>query len=185
MSYLSYTRDYTGPDQVILRTPERYMPLVAFLEQTSRQPSELTLAERELLASFVSALNASPFCVGIHNGVAHAFSSPGIDETALTTPLADHAIAEKLAPVFAMVELLVKTPKDFCQADVDKLIAAGWAEQTVEDIIGLVASVTVYNILSVGFGFKTAPSGYFVGLGQAVKEHGYQNLFQSMLDAAE
>jgi len=183
MSYLNYTREFTGPDQVILRTPKRYMPLVAFLEQTSRQPSELSLAERELLASYISDQNASTFCIGIHNAVAHAFAECGVDTKAPTRPLPEDGLEEKFAPILAMAKKLLGAPENFNKADVDAVLAEGWSEQTVEDVIGLVASVTVYNIMSVGFGFKTAPADYFLGLGQAVKENGYEPLFRSMIEA--
>ena len=185
MSYLSYTQEFTGPDQVILRTPQRYMPLVEFLEQTSRQPSEMTMAERELLASYVSGINASTFCVGIHNGVASAYGPCGMDSKAPEVPIKNDRLGEKFAPVKALVNRLLKSPEAYGQTDVDAVLAAGWSEQTVEDIIGLAASVTVYNIMSVGFGFKSAPADYFLGLGEAVKENGYETLFRSMLDAAE
>jgi len=173
MSYLKYTQGFTGPDQVILRTPERYMPLVEFLENTSRQPSELTMAERELLASYISNINASKFCIGIHNGVASAYYSCGVDREAPEKPIADDGLGERFVPVKALLHKMLKSPETYGQVDVDGMVDAGWSEQTVEDIIGLAASVTVYNIMSVGFGFKTAPADYFLRLGEAVKEKGY------------
>ncbi|VAV99334.1 hypothetical protein MNBD_ALPHA06-2080, partial [hydrothermal vent metagenome] len=72
-----------GPDdrleELFRRFPRGVAPLIALHDQILRdQDSDLSLAERELIAAFVSGLNACDFCFGAHKLMARAF---GVSET--------------------------------------------------------------------------------------------------------
>lgn len=62
------------PDPVVrlsLYRPEFFgRAWMGFVESTMRGPSEWRPAERELIAAFVSRLNACPYCAGVHGGIA-------------------------------------------------------------------------------------------------------------------
>ena len=66
MAYLSYTKDMPGVADVFWRDPELYAPLLQFIEGVMTRPSELSKAEREMIAAHVSRQNGCDFCVGAH-----------------------------------------------------------------------------------------------------------------------
>src|ERR687888_881516 len=79
------------PDRAVLRDvfaafPHTSRPLLDYHEALLRGPSPFTVAERELIAAYVSGLNACTYCHGVHTATARAF---GIDERLVAALLAD------------------------------------------------------------------------------------------------
>src|SRR6266851_2941863 len=56
--------------------PEASRPLLDYHQAVLRGPSPLTVAERELIAAYVSGLNACRYCHGVHTATAEAFGFP-------------------------------------------------------------------------------------------------------------
>jgi AhpD family alkylhydroperoxidase len=67
------------PDAVLLDVfrayPQTARPLLDYHQALLRGPSPLTEAERELIAAYVSGLNACRYCHGAHQATAQAFGS--------------------------------------------------------------------------------------------------------------
>ena len=47
----------------------------------------------------------------------------------------------------------------------------GWSEQTIEDIVALVASINTFNILANGLGFKAVSTEAFAQMGQVTVQN--------------
>ncbi len=65
------------PEQAVMRDlyrthPGTCKPLGELTEAAMRGPSPFTQAQRELIAAYVSGLNACTYCYGTHAGVAEA-----------------------------------------------------------------------------------------------------------------
>jgi uncharacterized peroxidase-related enzyme len=110
MSYLPSLK----PDSVLLDVfrayPDAARPLLDYHEALLRGPSPFTVAERELIAAYVSGLNACGYCHGVHSATAQAFE---IAEGTLEALLADADTApvdERLRPVLRYVRKLTETP---------------------------------------------------------------------------
>ena len=52
--------------------PHSVKPLLEYHDRILRDPSPLSVAERELIAAYVSGLNACSFCFGAHRIIAEA-----------------------------------------------------------------------------------------------------------------
>jgi AhpD family alkylhydroperoxidase len=70
------------PDRAVLRDvfaafPHTSRPLLGYHQALLRGPSPFSVAERELIAAYVSGLNACDYCHGVHSATARAF---GVDE---------------------------------------------------------------------------------------------------------
>ncbi|MDH3595283.1 MAG: carboxymuconolactone decarboxylase family protein [Rhodospirillales bacterium] len=77
MAYLpSLPRDAKLPD-VFRAFPSSAAPLLELHEALMRGPSPFSIGERELIAAYVSALNACGYCTGVHGATATAF---GLEE---------------------------------------------------------------------------------------------------------
>jgi AhpD family alkylhydroperoxidase len=67
--------------------PDTARPLLHYHQALLRGPSPRSVAERELIAAFVSGLNACGYCHGVHTATARAFgvgegTLAGADEAA-------------------------------------------------------------------------------------------------------
>ena len=135
MSFLSYTKDFNNNLlMLLLRDHKRYMPIVEFFDTMTQNLTELSWADAELIAAEVSKANRSEFCTGIRGGMTKALkANPAIEGE--PGAVGD----EKLT---AVLKFALKTNQDsnaIIQSDIDDVLNAGWSEQTVEDIVGLVA----------------------------------------------
>lgn len=86
MTYLtSLSKDAKLLD-VFRAFPDTVRPLLDYHETLMRGPSPLTVAERELIAAYVSGLNACGYCYGVHQTTAETF---GVTVATLTGLLDD------------------------------------------------------------------------------------------------
>jgi uncharacterized peroxidase-related enzyme len=94
-----------------------------------RGESPLSEGERELIAAYVSGLNACDYCLGIHQRTARAF---GVEEGLLTALLADIETAdvdERMRPLLLYVGKVTREPARVSPADARRVLDAGWDEQ--------------------------------------------------------
>lgn len=173
MSFLSYTRDFDNNlFALFMRDHERYMPIVEFFGSVTEDLSELSWSDAELIAAEVSKANNSSFCTGIRKGMTDALQAAPED-------LEDQRLAMALSfalKVNAHGGMIAKE-------DIDEVLDAGWSEQTVEDLVGLVAIQKLYNIVANGLGFKELPSAVFAEIGRGtVNNGGYAVSFRGMIE---
>ncbi|MCG8545129.1 MAG: peroxidase-related enzyme, partial [Alphaproteobacteria bacterium] len=160
MPYLSQAKDAKGVADVFLRDPDRYAPLLQFIESVMVGESELSPAEREMIATHVSKLNGCDFCLGAHRWTLAALDIDlKLIEAAEAGPDSGD-VDEKLRPVLRLATKLTRTPGDMNQADIDDLRAAGWSDQAIEDAINVIALFNYVNRLVDAFGIE-ADDAYF------------------------
>ncbi len=144
-------------DKVFRRFPHTVLPLLEYHDRLLRDVSPLTVAERELIAAYVSGLNACTYCHGAHIVAAQAF---GIDPALFEGMLADletSGVDDKLKPLLAYVGKLTLTPARILEADAARVYAAGWEEQALFDAISVCALFNFMNRIVEGSGIKSNP----------------------------
>lgn len=161
----------------VFRTyPEASRPLLDYHEVLMRGPSDLTVAERELIAAFVSGLNECDYCHGVHAVTAARF---GIEESLLTalltTDMESAAVDGRLRPVLAYVAKLTATPHRITPADAEAVLSAGWSEKALHDAVSICGLFNLMNRLVSGLGI-TAGQEYFETSGNRLAEGGYAGL---------
>src|SRR5260370_21823053 len=108
MSAMTYLPSLRG-DAVLLDVFRAYpgtsRPLLAYHQALLRGSSPLTVAERELIAAYVSGLNACRYCHGVHTAVAEVF---GIPEGTLVALLADIGAAPETEPIKPLLRYVGK-----------------------------------------------------------------------------
>ncbi len=140
-----------------------------------RGPSDLSVAERELIAAYVSGLNDCDYCHGVHAVTAARF---GIEERQLTALLTDFDNAPvdgRLRPVLAYVAKLTATPDLITPSDAEAVLSAGWSEKALHDAVSICALFNLMNRLVSGLGI-TAGQDYFETSGERLAEGGYAGL---------
>lgn len=132
--------------------PECVKPLLDYHDALLRGESPLSVAERELIAAFVSGLNACSFCFGAHKIYARAF---GVDEAVIDALIADVDAAPvdiKLKPLLKYVAKLKDLPPKLTSADAKAVYDAGWPERALFDAIQVAALFHYMNRIIEGTG---------------------------------
>ncbi|MDQ3029177.1 MAG: peroxidase-related enzyme [Actinomycetota bacterium] len=155
--------------------PETARPLLDYHEVLMRGESPLSEAERELIAAYVSGLNACDYCFGIHQTTAQAF---GVEEGLLTALLADVETAdvdERMRPLLSYVGKVTREPARVSSADARRVLDAGWDEQALHDAVSVCALFNFMNRFVNGLGVS-AGEDYFDVSGNRLANHGYAGL---------
>jgi uncharacterized peroxidase-related enzyme len=153
--------------------------LIDFHTEIMRAESPLSVAEREMIAAFVSGVNACAYCHGIHKATAEAF---GIAEGVFAELLDDIDSADiepRMKPILRYARKLTETPARMTQGDADQVLVAGWSEQALHDAIQVICLFNFMNRLLEGHGIKGSDE-LFAARGPMLKEHGYAPLKQAI-----
>ena len=150
-------------------------PLIDYHEALMRGPSPLSPGERELIATYVSALNACAYCHGVHAATAREF---GVDAEVLDAMLSNiesAPVEERLRPILRYVKQLTEAPTRMTQAHADAVFAAGWDDQALHDAASVCALFNLMNRLVEGLGIR-ADEQYHHLAGRRLHSAGYAGL---------
>jgi uncharacterized peroxidase-related enzyme len=137
---------------VFKRFPKGLSPLLALHDAFLREDSELTVAEREMIAAFVSGLNQCKFCAASHDLIARTY---GIEEKVLVElheDLASAGVDTKMKPLLAYVKKLTEVPIRLVSADAAAVYDAGWSEEALYDAVVICAMFNFMNRVVEGTG---------------------------------
>ncbi|MGE4049833.1 MAG: carboxymuconolactone decarboxylase family protein [Piscinibacter sp.] len=170
-----------GVRHILALNPAAGRALIEFHTAALRTDSQLTARDKELIAAFVSGLNACQYCFGVHKETAMAF---GVEESlieALLVDLESAPVDARLRPLLEYARVLTLTPTKAMQRHVDAVFAAGWTERDLHDAILTVCLFNFMNRLLEGHGVKGSADVY-VPRGQALREVGYSPLLAMLAD---
>lgn len=153
MPFLKSLPENAGPPLIYTSYPEIYGPWSDMSEQLMNGPSHFSYPEREMLFALAAGAAGSENVYIAHNAVAVAL---GLPEGLLARLLAGQGfddLAPKLRPAVHYAILLGRAPNSASQADVDAILAAGWDDRAVHDLIAICARAAFMHRLTSGFGF--------------------------------
>lgn len=137
------------------RFPERgIFPLLQYHDVVLRGDSELSIAERELIAAYVSSLNDCHYCFSAHRDHALAWGVPAEVFGDVRIHLDHDGIEERMRPVLSYVRRLTLDPAGVGEADAQAVYDAGFSEEGLFDIISVVALFNFMNRILEGAGIK-------------------------------
>jgi len=158
--------------------------LVQYHTVVMRGPSPLTEGERELIAAFVSGLNACRYCYGMHSATAKAFGvAEGLLESLVSDPDVSSA-PEKLRPILKYARKLTLDQARITQSDAQAVFDAGWDERAMHDAICVVALFNFMNRFVHGHGMALA-DGVLSERGVSLMGSGYDPLLEGIRKGAE
>jgi len=152
--------------------------LASYHQQILRGASALSVAERELIAAYVSALNNCTYCCGTHTATARHF---GVPEELVEELVADEKLTsapEKLRPMLAFARELTLRHGSITRAYADAVYAAGWSEDALHDLILVASMFNFMNRFVHGHGIS-ADDALMKERGRHLFEHGYAGLVES------
>lgn len=132
--------------------PNHIKPLLLYHDALLRGDSPLSVAERELIAAYVSGLNACDFCFGAHKMMARAFGVEEVLIDALVTDVDTAPVDDKLKPILKYVAKLKDLPPRLRDADAKAVYDAGWSERALFDAVQVAALFNFMNRIIEGTG---------------------------------
>ena len=143
--------------------------------------STLTRAERELVATVVSAENDCFYCMDSHGAFAtellsraHADDAKSQVEAAKTGRL--DAFSPRMSALLHLARTVQRRSRDVTRADVEKALTAGASDGDTQLTVLIASAFCMYNRMVDGLRAKTPPSAEaFVARAKEIAEHGYSD----------
>jgi uncharacterized peroxidase-related enzyme len=144
-----------------------------FTHEAMRGPSAWSVADRELMAAFVSKANESAFCVGAHTATA---SQAYQDSAKVRAVLADLESAPVEEPLRATLRMLGKLIRDGTVRadDIRDVMSAGVSRQQVADALAVCAAFDTTDRLADAFGFELLSAEGFEAGARYLLKRGYR-----------
>jgi uncharacterized peroxidase-related enzyme len=165
----------------MLAYPETEKHLNGLAEALLRGPSSLTAAERELIATHVSARNQCQFCMQTHAATArHLFGS---DAELVDDVLADHETAPinaRLKSLLTIARKVQQGGRRVTEADIAEARKAGADDKAIHDTVLIAAAFCMFNRYVDGLATLTPidPTEYD-RVGAKLAAEGYLNSIRS------
>lgn len=182
MAFFPSLPEESGVRHILALNPAAGRALIEFHSAALRNDSALTPRDKELIAAYVSGLNACQYCYGVHSETAAAF---GVEPALLEQLLSDFEVAPiepRLRPILAYARKLTLSPARMTQADADSIFAEGWTEAELHDAVLTVCLFNFMNRLLEGHGVK-GNARLYADRGQALRDQGYAPLLRLLQDA--
>src|SRR6056297_3996074 len=164
MPFLPSLPDPAHLSDLYARFPDNVQPLMIYTDGLLRAEGGMSVGERELIATYVSALNACTFCTGAHRAYAEVF---GIDAgliDALIEDVESAPVDDRLRPVLAYVARLNTLPSKLVKRDAQAVFDAGWSEAALYEAVQVCALFNMMNRIiegtGVNFDYDNAPEGH-------------------------
>ena len=160
--------------KLVFYRPELYgARMKEFTQEAMRGPSAWSVGDRELMAAFVSKMNACAFCVGAHTATAaRAYH----DEVKVSAALSDLETASIEEPLRATLRLLGKLTREHAvnADDIRALLAAGVSREQIEDALAVCFAFNTTDRLADAFGFFVPGPKAFEAGAKFLLKRGYQ-----------
>ncbi len=145
----------------------------AFTHEAMRGPSAWSVADRELMAAFVSKVNDSAFCVGAHSATAGQAYRDAAKVRAVLADVESAPIEDGLRATLRMLGELTREGTVNVE-DMREVLSAGVTRQQVEDALAVCAAFNTTDRLADAFGFELlSPAGFEAGA-EYLLERGYR-----------
>lgn len=125
-----------------------------------RGESDITPAERETIAAYVSHLNKCEYCFGGHSELAKNLGADAAIFERIADDVDTMPVDEKLKPILRFAKVLTLEPHKITQAHADAVYAAGWSEQALHDAILVICRFNFMNRLTLGHGLEPDPENF-------------------------
>lgn len=126
--------------------------LMPFVDAVLRGPGEWDIADRELIAAYVSSLNACTFCLGGHVLYAQAFGIPPEQLGAALQDPESAGLKPQMVAVLGYVRRLNTMPHGMVQADMDAVLESGVTERALYEATMIAALFNMMNRIAEGTG---------------------------------
>jgi len=144
-----------------------------FTHEAMRGPSAWSVADRELMAAFVSNVNESVFCVGAHTATAGQAYQDRAKVQAVLADLESAPVEDGLRATLRMLGKLTGEGK-VSAGDMRDVLSAGVSPQQIEDALAVCAAFNTTDRLADAFGFQLLSPEDFEAGARYLLKRGYK-----------
>ena len=176
MPHISLPDGLPGIIGPLRQYPQTGQHLLGLAGTLLRGPSSLTVAERELIATYVSSQNDCVFCMSSHGAAARSLLGPeaGIVD-AVTADFEQAPISEKLKALLAIAGKVQKGGRRVTEAEVARAREAGADDQAIHDTVLIAAAFCMYNRYVDGLATLTPHDpAIYAEMGAGLAKDGYR-----------
>jgi len=139
-------------------------------------PSPLTLGERELIASYVSALNKCEYCHESHSASANVhLKDSGNAVKFIKTDLEKAPVSGKMKALLKIAGQVQKSGRDVTHEAIENARQEGASDEDIHDTVLIAAAFCMYNRYVDGLGTNLpAEKGEYIPMGKRMAEIGYK-----------
>lgn len=175
MAYIKLKENLPGIVGLIFYKRSTGKALCHFTQAALRGPSPLSVAERELIATYVSSLNECNFCVNIHGAVVNELAG---DEGNTVACAVNHietpGISAKMRALLNIAGKVQKSGKSVTAGDVQAAREQGATDEDIHDTVYIAASFCFFNRYVDGLGTVPMKSGKdYVSPARSLLKFGY------------
>jgi uncharacterized peroxidase-related enzyme len=179
MPHIPLPENAPGPRGPMLFRPEVIPPLSELAEILMRGPSTLTLAERELIGTFVSARNDCRYCQTIHGAVAAHYLGATEEQENLVQQIkrdpSNAPISAKLKALLNIAGQVQQGGKLVTGEDIAQARRHGASDLEIHDTVLIAANFCMMNRYVDGLATRTPDDpDFYRERAAALAEHGYR-----------
>lgn len=145
----------------------------AFTHEAMRGPSEWSVADRELMAAYVSKLNDSPFCVAAHSATAAGGYQDRDKVGAVLADLGSAPIEDGLRATLGLLGKLA-TEGTVSADDIRAVLSAGVSRGQIEDALAVGFAFNTTDRLANAFAFELLSDEGFEAGAKYLLKRGYR-----------
>jgi uncharacterized peroxidase-related enzyme len=177
MAHISLREELPGIRGLMAFRPETAKPLNQLAETLLREDNTLSRGERELIATYVSALNDCFFCQNAHGGIAQYYLQCDMDFIdAVKRDFQSADIPDKLKALLSIAGSVQQGGKQVTENQILKARELGATDREIHDTVLIAAAFCMFNRYVDGLA-TWAPQDreFYVKRGKQRAEEGYLN----------
>jgi uncharacterized peroxidase-related enzyme len=178
MPHIQLKEGLPGIRSLFAFRPETATPLCQLAEILLHTPGALTMAERELIATYVSSQNDCSYCQTSHGAIA-AYHLGGNDQLVvdIKRDFESAGVSDKLKALLAIAGKVQRGGKNVLADDVERARKQGATDLEIHDTVLIAAAFCMYNRYVDGLATwtPTDPEG-FRERAAAVARNGYMGV---------
>ncbi len=177
MSHIELNNDLPGILGPMHAYPEASKALNLMADTILSRPSAtLSMAERELIASYVSFLNDCQFCSLSHAAVADIHMKEDGFSSAVWCDQNSPKVTDRLKSLLAIAKKVQVSGKAVKKSDVDEALAQGANAEDVHDTVLIAAAFCMFNRHVDGLGTLAPSAGdpFYKRVGERLATQGYK-----------
>jgi uncharacterized peroxidase-related enzyme len=179
MPYIPLETHLPGITGLLEYRKDTAAPIRDLTQVLMRGPSTLSEAERELIATIVSHRNECKFCATAHTAAADVLLGEHETCESIKKDINTAPVSDKMKKLLIIASQVQQSGKSVSNRAIEDAKDAGATDIEIHDTVLIAALFCLYNRYVDGLA-TVAPNdpAFYQGLGERLKEHGYNRLPQ-------
>lgn len=175
MAHIDLQNDFPGIRGPMAYRPETAKPLNELAEVLLCGENSLTRGERELIATYVSALNDCFFCQNVHGGLAqHYLACDTTFVDAIKKDYLNANISDKMKALLRIAAKVQQGGKNVSSEQIDAAKIIGATDKEIHDTILIAAAFCMFNRYVDGLAtWAPEDKSYYIERAKQRAEEGY------------